>query len=686
MKTGRNAPCPCGSGKKYKKCCLNKARPPEDLLWRRLGDAHDRLIDKLIVFAQKTFGDLALTVAIDEFLVWPDVEVAEDPITDHMQLFWPWFLFNWVYDPEDTEIELDAPVLQTVAQTYADERGPRLDGLQRRLIEATSNQPYSFFEVIASKPGHGFRLKDILQGTETDVLERQGSENARPGDIVLARIVQIDHVAMLVGCSSILIPPNRKPAIIRLRRHMLQVNRSITPDLLNEYDFEIRELYLHIYESQILPPRLCNTDGDPFLFHTLHYDIDDPEKAFQGLCGLSAVEDARTLRSSAALDAEGMVVKAEIPWSRKGHKASKALDNTILGRIVINNRKLTIEVNSEARAKAIRKEIESRLGRHARYRTTEIQAPEAMLADGINGKGDDLEEGIEQDELMQIPEVREQLAKVLTAHWEDWVEQKIPALGGKTPRQEVKTPDGRESVEALLLDAERHMARDEQMGNIGLEAIKDVRRRLGLDKAPAGKPKRQNKKGSERVEAIKGMIMDFGRTRLNTMYTDFALGLCDRIARMRKLSIERGRIEIWAAAIVYVIARLNFLFDPENEVHVTADEMCGFFNTKKTTIGNKAGLIQKACNLYLGNTEFSAPEIVNMFRLYETEEGFLVPGSMLDAFEGIAQAGQESRSAQTEIKAEERGHQRSRVSGKSKPHDTDEKEDCNRQLKLFDDL
>jgi len=24
MKTGRNAPCPCGSGKKYKQCCLDK--------------------------------------------------------------------------------------------------------------------------------------------------------------------------------------------------------------------------------------------------------------------------------------------------------------------------------------------------------------------------------------------------------------------------------------------------------------------------------------------------------------------------------------------------------------------------------------------------------------------------------------------------------------------------------------
>ncbi len=27
MKIGRNAPCPCGSGKKYKKCCLNKPQP-----------------------------------------------------------------------------------------------------------------------------------------------------------------------------------------------------------------------------------------------------------------------------------------------------------------------------------------------------------------------------------------------------------------------------------------------------------------------------------------------------------------------------------------------------------------------------------------------------------------------------------------------------------------------------------
>lgn len=27
-KVGRNDPCPCGSGKKYKSCCMNKPKPP----------------------------------------------------------------------------------------------------------------------------------------------------------------------------------------------------------------------------------------------------------------------------------------------------------------------------------------------------------------------------------------------------------------------------------------------------------------------------------------------------------------------------------------------------------------------------------------------------------------------------------------------------------------------------------
>ena len=493
MKIGRNAPCPCGSGKKYKKCCLLKAKP-QDLLYRRLGAAHDRLLKKLTDYAYEVFGKELMPIAMDEFLVWPETELSQDMIVDHMQLFVPWAVFNWVYDPNDAEVELNVPPLQTVAKIYAKERGQRLDKLQRRLIDNASGKPFSFFEVTSCKQGEGFRLKDIFRGIDTDVIEKQGSENARLGDIMLARIVQIDHVAMLVGCSSILIPPNFKPAIIDLRREMLQEYRHITPDVLKSYDIEIRELYFDIYESLFKPPQVCNTDGDPLLFHTLHYDIDDAEKAFQHLCSLSVIEDEKTLRSSATMDDNGRVIRAEISWCREGHKGSSALDNTILGRIIINNRKLTIEVNSETRAKAIRKEVKTRLGKYARYKTTEIQSPESIPDREKIAEGRNLEKEMGHDELMQIPEVRDKVAEVLTAHWDGWVDKKIPALGGITPRQAVKTNDGRESVEALLLDAERHMADDEQMGDVSLDAIKNTRRRLGLDKAPASKANRLDKK------------------------------------------------------------------------------------------------------------------------------------------------------------------------------------------------
>ncbi len=484
MKTGRNAPCPCGSGKKYKKCCMNKEKAPEDLLWHRLGDAHDRLVNDLLKYTRDSFSDAVFPVAMDEFLMWPEDENPRDLIGNHLQLFFPWFFFNWTYDPEDFEIELTAPAYQTVAEAYAEERGSSLDQLQKRVIEAACDQPFSFYEVMDCTPGEGFRLKDVFLGHEKDVMEKQGSEKTRPGDILMGRIVQVDHVAILVGSSSIIIPPRLKPDIIRLRSAIIAEDGPITEESLGLWDEEIRELYLHIYVSLTTPPRLCNTDGDPLLLHTLHYEIDDPETAFQGLFNLCAVEDEESLRTSATLDQEGRVSKAEISWTRSGYKGNKGLDNTTLGRIIINHQKLTIAVNSAERAKTARNEVKTRLGDKARYLTTEIESPESLVesqGEGSSSRGTD--QKMSQEKLLQLPEVREQMAKMINAHWEGWVDQPVPGLGGMTPQEAVTTADGRESVEAILVDAERYAAADEAMAEFAPSAIQDVRRRLGLNES-----------------------------------------------------------------------------------------------------------------------------------------------------------------------------------------------------------
>jgi hypothetical protein len=149
---------------------------------------------------------------------------------------------------------------------------------------------------------------------------------------------------------------------------------------------------------------------------------------------------------------------------------------------------------------------------------------------------------------------------------------------------------------------------------------------------------------------------------------------------MRKLSIQRGKLEIWAAAIVYAVARINFLFDPTNKVYLTADEICDFFGTKKSTVGNKAGQIQKTCDVWIGDPEFSNPEIAEMFTLYETPEGFIIPASLLRDQEITFDSAEPDASSKTKISPNRPKQKKNDASSKKESRNTDD-----RQLKLFDD-
>ena len=60
------------------------------------------------------------------------------------------------------------------------------------------------------------------------------------------------------------------------------------------------------------------------------------------------------------------------------------------------------------------------------------------------------------DEILRDPDVRKRMQEELQKQVEMWVHEKIPILGGRTPTQAVGDPEGREIVESLLLQWERH--------------------------------------------------------------------------------------------------------------------------------------------------------------------------------------------------------------------------------------
>lgn len=85
--------------------------------------------------------------------------------------------------------------------------------------------------------------------------------------------------------------------------------------------------------------------------------------------------------------------------------------------------------------------------------------------------------------------------------------------------------------------------------------------------------------------------------------------MVQKLGRKREVPFKRGKLEIWASGIIYALGQINFLFDKSFEPYSTADEICKFFGTKKTTTSNKARDIRKLLKLKIGDKDFSTKDM-----------------------------------------------------------------------------
>lgn len=84
---------------------------------------------------------------------------------------------------------------------------------------------------------------------------------------------------------------------------------------------------------------------------------------------------------------------------------------------------------------------------------------------------------------------------------------------------------------------------------------------------------------------------------LDEEYGDLCRDVIGRLGRKRPSPLVRGDLGIWAAGVVYAVGRLNFLLDPSQTPHATADDLSSWLGVKKTTMSNKARLIRETLKL-----------------------------------------------------------------------------------------
>jgi hypothetical protein len=439
---GRNDPCPCGSDRKFKHCCL-PLLSAEDAARVRLRTVEGRVVDGLLRHIDATWAEPLIAHAWEDFWIYDDDpdDMVNTPEFDPM--FVPWLVLGFVPDPHSEEVDSTWPT-EPIGLAWLATTDAEVPDLDRVYIETACRSPMSVFAVERVIPGRSIDLKDVLTGRRFHVLEQGASRSLRVADLLFTRVVTIDGVSVMLGAAPFIVPPHWHIRIIDWRERELR-RRVLTRQDLADFDIEIRDLYFDIAAELLdpTPPQLCNTDGDPVALTTLTYELKTPVGiAFEKLASLATVH-GEDHSDEVIRDAAGAVTSASLTWMKPGNRQHKDWTNTVLGNIRLAAGSLIADVNSARRADRLKREIAKRLGRTAVLIDTKVEEP----SDAI--------EAIAEAAPGSSPELEAIQEEMIRKHWEDWLDERVPALGNKTPRQAARTARGRERLEALLAAFDR---------------------------------------------------------------------------------------------------------------------------------------------------------------------------------------------------------------------------------------
>jgi len=445
-KVERNDYCPCGSGKKYKKCCLLKEQASRPLTKQLLSDASTKAMNLLLDFAVK-FPDPIKTPPLNRPV--PELPDAEAQNTLQNALLAPWILYLW-YPPNAPSQTL--PSERTVAARFLRQEGEKLDGITRRYMEATRLEPFSYWQVEGVSAGVSLLLKDMVTGEERLVCDASSSKLASQWDIYFAQVVGLDGIYIFNSLGLYPLTPDRFRQCVAafVEGIQKQIGASADRCRLLGYQTEFITHYLKCIEEVLHPqlPELRNMDGDKLVFTKSRY-------AFDAASRLDVIKSLMALRDIEKEGEEGDVVK--FVWLALP-KANERKNKVAKAGIRVGPNWLESECNSKARDKALRKQMLKHMGSLITHENTNLQPfnpgktggkPQPAGADEVGGL--DLNALSKED--------RQQIEAVLDQQHMSWLDERVPMLGGKTPRETARTSQGKQQVAEMINDWENMQGR-----------------------------------------------------------------------------------------------------------------------------------------------------------------------------------------------------------------------------------
>ena len=128
------------------------------------------------------------------------------------------------------------------------------------------------------------------------------------------------------------------------------------------------------------------------------------------------------------------------------------------------------------------------------------------------------------------------------------------------------------------------------------------------------------------VEQIFRLTDPFCGEHLDAEYAELVRKLIAKLARKRPSPLARGDLRIWAAAAIYAVGSVNFLFDRTQRPHLTGDDLSALTGVPKSTLAAKAKLIRDVLRIGQMEPEFCRQELLasNPMAWMISVDGFIV--------------------------------------------------------------
>ena len=427
---GRNQPCPCGSGKKFKRCHLEAvetAPSPAPSSPRAMLHARDeRLAADIIEHGKRRFGGEMLVRRLSETL---------GDRASLAQFVTPWLAYMLPFEGEP------------LAAHFLRSRGSSLPAEDRRWIERQLATPIGVWEVLRVDHGRGVDAVDLLTGTRYFVQEAMGSGMLAPRDAILARAVA-DDVVVFCGVHEAPLDPTNADAVVTQVGEI--ASKQGGERLIDLWEGQVAEKR----RKAATPMKITNTDGHEAVTTEERFALRSGsfETVFARLAALDGVNVDEHDRTG-----------ARFTFTRAGNAKHPHWANTIIGSARLTPTRLVVQTNSSERAEALTAQLREALGDLATWKTrTRETLPEMLGGETVMIDG----------QLVTSP-----AETTLRDAYREWLDLPVPSLGGRTPREAARDPEGRRGVHLLLKQQENHHARKPVEG---LDPAQ-LRREVGLD-------------------------------------------------------------------------------------------------------------------------------------------------------------------------------------------------------------